>query len=192
MEVGRCGAGAGAGFDLTSDFRLRFAKASEGRRLVELGGETRDVPAPGGAGAMLRGVPRDVGVTRATASASAPTCSSSTRYARCIRIPFPCPAPGDASRAGTSHLPCFVRLRVFDGADGMPLQRQDSVLSFSFAKNWSVSQPIPVLRLKLNHHHQNSSRSDTSSLFLCVGAQIRFLLPHSAAVSSLRGTPPTA
>ena len=54
----------GAGFDLTSDFRLRFAKASEGRRLVELGEETRDVPLPGGGGATLRGVPRDVGVDK--------------------------------------------------------------------------------------------------------------------------------
>jgi hypothetical protein len=54
----------GAGFDLTSDFRLRFAKASEGRRLVELGEDTRDVPLPGGGGATLRGVPRDVGVDK--------------------------------------------------------------------------------------------------------------------------------
>lgn len=65
MEVGEEAVRAlGAGFDLTSDFRLRFAKASEGRRLVELGGETRDVPLPGGAGAVLRGVPRDVGVDK--------------------------------------------------------------------------------------------------------------------------------
>ncbi|AQK52638.1 MACPF domain-containing protein At1g14780 [Zea mays] len=54
----------GAGFDLTSDFRMRFAKASEGRRLVELGEETRDVPLPGGGGATLRAVPRDVGVDK--------------------------------------------------------------------------------------------------------------------------------
>jgi hypothetical protein len=31
---------------------------------VELGGETRDVPLPGGAGATLRGVPLDVGVDK--------------------------------------------------------------------------------------------------------------------------------
>ncbi|KAJ1279166.1 hypothetical protein BS78_04G134300 [Paspalum vaginatum] len=65
MEVAEAAVRAlGAGFDLTSDFRLRFAKASEGRHLVELGGETRDVPLPGGGGATLRGVPRDVGVDK--------------------------------------------------------------------------------------------------------------------------------
>ncbi|EAZ23020.1 hypothetical protein OsJ_06716 [Oryza sativa Japonica Group] len=57
----------GAGFDLTSDFRLKFAK--EGR-LVELDeAGARDVPVPGGgvgggAAAVLRGVPRDVGVDK--------------------------------------------------------------------------------------------------------------------------------
>lgn len=65
MEVGdEVVRALGAGFDLTSDFRLRFAKAGEGRRLVELGEETRDVPLPGGGGATLRGVPRDVGVDK--------------------------------------------------------------------------------------------------------------------------------
>ena len=66
MEVGEEAVRAlGAGFDLTSDFRLRFAKDGAGRRLVELGGETRDVPLPGGAGgATLRGVPLDVGVDK--------------------------------------------------------------------------------------------------------------------------------
>ncbi|XP_006647301.1 MACPF domain-containing protein At1g14780-like [Oryza brachyantha] len=68
MEVGERAARAlGAGFDLTSDFRLRFAK--EGRRLVELDeAGARDVPVPGGGAgggaAVLRGVPRDVGVDK--------------------------------------------------------------------------------------------------------------------------------
>ncbi|KAK3154102.1 hypothetical protein QOZ80_2BG0186090 [Eleusine coracana subsp. coracana] len=65
MEVGEEVVRAlGAGFDLTSDFRLRFAKASA-RRLVELDdGDCRDVPLPGGGGAALRGVPRDVVVDK--------------------------------------------------------------------------------------------------------------------------------
>uniref|UniRef100_A0A0E0CKF5 MACPF domain-containing protein n=1 Tax=Oryza meridionalis TaxID=40149 RepID=A0A0E0CKF5_9ORYZ len=68
MEVGeRAAMALGAGFDLTSDFRLKFAK--EGR-LVELDeAGARDVPVPGGgvgggAAAVLRGVPRDVGVDK--------------------------------------------------------------------------------------------------------------------------------
>ncbi|TVU30110.1 hypothetical protein EJB05_21717 [Eragrostis curvula] len=67
MEVGEEVVRAlGAGFDLTSDFRLRFAKAvGQGRRLVELDDTAcRDVPLPGGGGATLRGVPRDVGVDK--------------------------------------------------------------------------------------------------------------------------------
>nr|TKW39178.1 hypothetical protein SEVIR_1G161100v2 [Setaria viridis] len=56
-------------------------------------------------------------------------------------------------------------------------------LSFSSAKSAGQSTN-PVLRLKLNHHH-HSSRSDTLLLFLCVGAQIRFLLPHSISVRSV-------
>uniref|UniRef100_A0A0D9VFY6 MACPF domain-containing protein n=1 Tax=Leersia perrieri TaxID=77586 RepID=A0A0D9VFY6_9ORYZ len=65
MEVGEGAARAlGAGFDLTSDFRLKFAKV--GRKLVELDeAGARDVPVPGGgAGAVLRGVPREVGVDK--------------------------------------------------------------------------------------------------------------------------------
>lgn len=68
MEVGeRAAMALGAGFDLTSDFRLKFAK--EGR-LVELDeAGARDVPVPGGgvgggAAAVLREVPRDVGVDK--------------------------------------------------------------------------------------------------------------------------------
>jgi hypothetical protein len=50
----------GTGFDLTSDFRLRFAKAAA-RRLVDLDEDARrDVPLPGSGGATLHGVPRDV------------------------------------------------------------------------------------------------------------------------------------
>ncbi|KAG8058850.1 hypothetical protein GUJ93_ZPchr0002g23526 [Zizania palustris] len=67
MEVVGQGAAwaLGAGFDLTSDFRLRFAKEGQGRRLVELDeAGARDVPVPGGGGATLRGVPRDVGVDK--------------------------------------------------------------------------------------------------------------------------------
>ncbi|CAO2045786.1 unnamed protein product [Urochloa humidicola] len=65
MEVGEAAVRAlGAGFDLTSDFRLRFAKAAEGKRLVELAVETRDVTLPGAGGATLRGVPRDIGVDK--------------------------------------------------------------------------------------------------------------------------------
>ncbi|KAK1319500.1 MACPF domain-containing protein [Acorus calamus] len=50
----------GIGFDLTSDFRLRFAKGyPEGRRLVHLdGSKQRDVTIPGGP--TIRGVPVDV------------------------------------------------------------------------------------------------------------------------------------
>ncbi|KAL6841980.1 hypothetical protein ACP4OV_028180 [Aristida adscensionis] len=68
MEVGEEVIRAlGAGFDLTSDFRLRFAKAGTGRRLVDLdegAGACRDVLLPGGGGATLRGVPRGVGVDK--------------------------------------------------------------------------------------------------------------------------------
>ncbi|KAL6634388.1 hypothetical protein ACP70R_027059 [Stipagrostis hirtigluma subsp. patula] len=70
MEVGEEVVRAlGAGFDLTSDFRLRFAKpgGAGGRRLVELdegAGACGDVPLPGGGGATLRGVPRGVGVDK--------------------------------------------------------------------------------------------------------------------------------
>lgn len=65
MEVGdEVVRALGAGFDLTSDFRLRFAKAAA-RRLVELDDDDRrDVPLPGGGGAALRGVPRDVVVDK--------------------------------------------------------------------------------------------------------------------------------
>jgi hypothetical protein len=64
MEVGEEVARAlGAGFDLASDFRLRFAKLR--RRLVDLDEiGARDVPVPGGGGAVLRGVPRDVGIDK--------------------------------------------------------------------------------------------------------------------------------
>jgi hypothetical protein len=64
MEVGEEVARAlGAGFDLTSDFRLRFAKIR--RRLVDLcEAGARDVSVPGGGGAVLRGVPRDVGIDK--------------------------------------------------------------------------------------------------------------------------------
>uniref|UniRef100_A0A1D1ZBC6 MACPF domain-containing protein At1g14780 n=1 Tax=Anthurium amnicola TaxID=1678845 RepID=A0A1D1ZBC6_9ARAE len=51
----------GMGFDLTSDFRLKFAKGyPDGARLVELGtaGGARDVVVPGGE--VIRGVPADV------------------------------------------------------------------------------------------------------------------------------------
>jgi hypothetical protein len=65
MEVGEEVVRAlGAGFDLTSDFRLRFAKAAA-RRLVDLDEDAcRDVPLPVGGGATLRGVPRDVVVDK--------------------------------------------------------------------------------------------------------------------------------
>ncbi|XP_072952920.1 MACPF domain-containing protein At4g24290-like [Typha angustifolia] len=50
----------GLGFDLTADFRLRFAKGYPGRRLVELDeGEVRDIVIPGGA--TIRGVSKDIG-----------------------------------------------------------------------------------------------------------------------------------
>lgn len=52
----------GTGFDLASDFRLRFAKGyPDGARLVEIGagGGARDLTAPGGE--VIRGVPRGVG-----------------------------------------------------------------------------------------------------------------------------------
>ncbi|KAM3227572.1 hypothetical protein ACQJBY_059373 [Aegilops geniculata] len=64
MELGEEVARAlGAGFDLTSDFRLRFAKLR--RRLVDLNeAGARDVPVPGGGGAVLRGIPRDVGIDK--------------------------------------------------------------------------------------------------------------------------------
>ena len=64
MEVGEeMSRALGAGFDLTSDFRLRFAKLR--RRLVDLDEErARDVPVPGGTGAVLRGVPRDVAIDK--------------------------------------------------------------------------------------------------------------------------------
>lgn len=49
----------GLGFDLTSDFRLRFAKGSPGDRLVEVDEEnTRDVVIPGGV--FIRGVSKDI------------------------------------------------------------------------------------------------------------------------------------
>ena len=51
----------GTGFDLTSDFRLKFAKGyPRGARLVEIGaeGEVRDFIAPGGE--LIRRVPREV------------------------------------------------------------------------------------------------------------------------------------
>ncbi|VAI45675.1 unnamed protein product [Triticum turgidum subsp. durum] len=64
MELGEEVARAlGTGFDLTSDFRLRFAKLR--RRLVDLNeAGARDVPVPGGGGAVLRGIPRDVGIDK--------------------------------------------------------------------------------------------------------------------------------
>ena len=64
MEVGQeMSRALGAGFDLTSDFRLRFAKLR--RRLVDLDeAGVRDVPVPGGSGAVLRGVPLDVGIDK--------------------------------------------------------------------------------------------------------------------------------
>ena len=50
----------GLGFDLTNDFRLRFAKGYPHRRLVELDeSNTRDIVIPGSV--TIPGVPMDVG-----------------------------------------------------------------------------------------------------------------------------------
>lgn len=51
--------GLGKGFDLASDFRLKFAKGIEGRRLVELDEvNKRDILIPGGA--TIKGVSEDI------------------------------------------------------------------------------------------------------------------------------------
>ena len=104
MEVGEEAVRAlGAGFDLTSDFRLRFAKAGAGRRLVELGGETRDVPLPGGAGgATLRGVPLDVGVDKGDRIRfrSDVLEFNQVRAAPSSSTAFPCSVPPGGRRRG--------------------------------------------------------------------------------------------
>lgn len=53
----------GLGFDLTHDFRLRFAKEFHGGRLVQLDeSRVRDVVFPGGQ--VVRGVSEDIGLDK--------------------------------------------------------------------------------------------------------------------------------
>ncbi|GJM85011.1 hypothetical protein PR202_ga00738 [Eleusine coracana subsp. coracana] len=116
MEVGEEVVRAlGAGFDLTSDFRLRFAKASS-RRLVELDdGDRRDVPLPGGGGAALRGVPRDVVVDKGDRirfrSDVLEFNQVRASFRRCCPTPSPSPSPSTPRDLRTSRpLLCSVFL----------------------------------------------------------------------------------
>jgi hypothetical protein len=74
-----------------------------------------------------------------------------------------------------------------DDADRMTIQSKDSFrIIFSRPRNRSVkTNPSPVLKAE-SSSQQHSSRSDTSLLFRCVGAQIRFLLPHSISAGVSR------
>jgi len=133
MEVGEEAVRAlGAGFDLTSDFRLRFAKAGAGRRLVELGGETRDVPLPGGAGgATLRGVPLDVGVDKGDRIRfrSDVLEFNQVRAAPSSSTAFPCSVPPGGRRRGHPLFGSPGRLaamrRLVGGALGDQMGRGD-------------------------------------------------------------------
>jgi hypothetical protein len=175
MEVGEEVVRAlGAGFDLTSDFRLRFAKAAA-RRLVELDEEEarRDLPLPGAGGATLRGVPGDVVVDKGDrirfrsdvlqfnqVLSSHPLLLLSRAAAACdcwgisgIQKPI------EGSRVGSPAPPGLSRPGNFGGwSEGIAACRGGNYACRS-----------RVVRSSLSN---SSARRE--------GAQVRFLLPHFA------------
>lgn len=138
----------GAGFDLTSDFRLRFAKASEGRRLVELGGETRDVPLPGGAGATLRGVPRDVGVDKGDRIRFRSDVLEFNQVRARHPLPFPLLRGSGRCRHPRPRPSCSC-LAACDAAIGPVFRGSGGVIELDSSFMRLFSRPWPVLSARL-------------------------------------------